>query len=158
MTTSSDLPKICLNMIVKNESRVIMRLLESVSSYIDYYRICDTGSTDDTITIIREFFESRGIPGAIYEEPFRDFGYNRTFALEKCHTDAITNAADYILLLDADMQLNIKVPPTISGIILQKPAVVHIVYSRVRPRFSIKTSAYWRIVPDIPIGVSHTNI
>jgi tetratricopeptide (TPR) repeat protein len=113
MTTAaiSDLPKICLNMIVKNESRVIMRLLESVSKYIDYYCICDTGSTDDTITIIREFFESRGIPGAIYEEPFRDFGYNRSFALEKCHTDAITSAADYILLLDADMKLNIKVSP-----------------------------------------------
>jgi len=107
----SDSPKICLNMIVKNESRVILRLLESVFSYIDYYCICDTGSTDNTIPMIREFFDSRNIPGSIYEEPFRDFGYNRTFALEKCREDEITRDADYVLLLDADMKLQIKVSP-----------------------------------------------
>jgi len=110
-TTTKNTPKICLNMIVKNESRIILRLLESVCPYIDYYCICDTGSTDDTIQIIRQFFDSRGILGAIYEEPFRDFGYNRTFALKKCREDEVTRAADYVLLLDADMKLEIKVSP-----------------------------------------------
>ena len=91
--------KLCLNMIVKNESRVIMRLLESVVDIIDSYCICDTGSTDETITIIENFFTNRGIPGKIPREPFRDFGYNRSFALKQCET----MNADYILLLDADM-------------------------------------------------------
>ena len=50
-----NIPKICLNMIVKNESKVITRLLESVSPIIDTYCICDTGSTDDT----KEIFISR---------------------------------------------------------------------------------------------------
>ena len=98
-------------MIVKNESRVISRLLESVRSYVDYYCICDTGSTDDTIQIIQTFFESHGIPGVIYEEPFRDFGYNRTFALEKCRENKMTAKADYVLLLDADMKFEVKVSP-----------------------------------------------
>lgn len=91
--------KLCLNMIVRNESRVILRLLESVVNVIDSYCICDTGSTDDTITIIENFFTNRGIPGKIPREPFRDFGYNRSFALKQCEP----MNADYILLLDADM-------------------------------------------------------
>ena len=54
-------PKLCLNMIVKNESKVIRRLLESAAPIIDSYCICDTGSTDDTKEIIRDFFKSRNI-------------------------------------------------------------------------------------------------
>ena len=98
--------KLCLNMIVKNESNVILRLLESVSSLIDYYCICDTGSTDNTKELITNFFKTKGILGKIIEEPFRDFGYNRSFALKACET--IPNI-DYILLLDADMVLTGKI-------------------------------------------------
>jgi len=93
-------PTICLNMIVKNESRVIRRLLESVAPWIDSYCICDTGSTDDTIQIIESFFSELQIPGKVVQEPFRDFGYNRTFALNACKD---MEKADYLLLLDADM-------------------------------------------------------
>ena len=95
-------PTLCLNMIVKNESKVIRRILESVSSIIDSYCICDTGSTDDTIQIIQSYFEEKNIPGKIVCEPFRDFGYNRTFVLQSCEN---TPLSDYILLLDADMVL-----------------------------------------------------
>lgn len=90
-------------MIVKNESRVIQRLLSSVAPFIDAYVICDTGSTDDTIPLIRSFFQIQGIPGHIVEEPFRDFGYNRSFALQKA--DELATECDYVLLLDADMIL-----------------------------------------------------
>lgn len=98
----NDTPKICLNMIVKNESRVIIRLLESVINIIDGYCICDTGSTDNTIPLITEYFKKHNIPGKIVEEPFRDFGYNRTFALKAA---AEIPNMDYLLLLDADMIL-----------------------------------------------------
>jgi tetratricopeptide (TPR) repeat protein len=93
-------------MIVKNESRIIRRLLESVIGVIDTYCICDTGSTDDTIDKIRAFFEERGIPGTIVQEPFVDFGYNRTFALKAC--ESMSPCPDYILLLDADMVLDVR--------------------------------------------------
>ena len=99
---SPDIPKLCLNMIVKNESKVILRLLESVATLIDGYCICDTGSTDNTVVLIESFFKAKGIPGKIIQEPFRDFGYNRTFALNACKD--IPNM-DYVLLLDADMVL-----------------------------------------------------
>jgi tetratricopeptide (TPR) repeat protein len=97
--------KICLNMIVKNESKIITRLLTSVLPIIDSYCICDTGSTDNTVEIIENFFKDHSIEGKIINEPFRDFGYNRTFALKAC--EGMENA-DYLLLLDADMKLRIN--------------------------------------------------
>jgi len=103
ITIKDNIPKLCLNMIVKNESKVILRLLESVIALIDGYCICDTGSTDNTIEIIETFFKTKGISGKIIREPFRDFGYNRTFALNACKD--IQNM-DYLLLLDADMVLS----------------------------------------------------
>lgn len=89
-------------MIVKNESKIIRRLFDSVSNIIDSYCICDTGSVDGTPQIIQEYFEAKGIPGKVIEEPFRDFGYNRTHSLLACAGMA---NADYILLMDADMIL-----------------------------------------------------
>jgi tetratricopeptide (TPR) repeat protein len=94
---------ICLNMIVKNESRIIKRLLESALPIIDTYCICDTGSSDNTIEIIKNFFDSHGITGEIYNEPFQNFGYNRSHALKKAE-----GKGTYVLLLDADMKLVIK--------------------------------------------------
>ncbi len=94
--------KICLNMIVKNESKIILRLLESVLSIINCYCICDTGSTDDTIKIITDYFNLKNITGKIFTETFINFEYNRNYALQKC-----IGMSDYILLLDADMVLSI---------------------------------------------------
>ena len=47
--------KLALNMIVKNEEHVIKSTLECISKYIDYYIICDTGSTDNTKKFIKDF-------------------------------------------------------------------------------------------------------
>ncbi len=89
-------------MIVKNESKIIIRLFDSVIDIIDTYCICDTGSTDNTCEIIDEYFKSKNMSGKIIKEPFRNFEYNRTFAVKACY-----GMSDYILLLDADMVLNI---------------------------------------------------
>ena len=94
---------ICLNMIVRNESRIIKRLLQSVLHMIDTYVICDTGSTDDTPNIIKSFFDENLIPGEVITEPFKNFGYNRTFALK-----AARSKATYALLLDADMIFKVE--------------------------------------------------
>lgn len=96
-------PTLCLNMIVKNESKIIKRLFDSVISIIDSYCICDTGSTDNTIQIIEDYFKEKGKPGKIIQEPFKNFCYNRNFALQQC-----IGLSDYVLLLDADMILQIK--------------------------------------------------
>jgi tetratricopeptide (TPR) repeat protein len=102
LSTNVSMPSLCLNMIVKNESRVILRLLESVFSIIDCYCICDTGSTDNTQEIIQEFFQEKWIPGKILKHEFVNFEYSRNFALKACE-----GMSDYILFLDADMILQI---------------------------------------------------
>lgn len=89
-------------MIVKNESKIITRLFDSVVDIIDSYCICDTGSTDNTVQLICEYFLAHGKPGKVIVEPFKNFEHNRTFALHAC---ANNPDIDYILLMDADMVL-----------------------------------------------------
>jgi len=96
-------PTVCLNMIVKNEGKIIERLLMSVLPIIDYYCICDTGSTDNTKEVITTFFKSKNIDGFIFDEKFINFAHNRNVALKKC-----VGLTDYVLLLDADMVIEVK--------------------------------------------------
>ena len=96
------MPSICLNSIVKNEGSIILRMLKSVEPIIDTYCICDTGSTDNTIELIKNFFDERNIYGLIINEPFVNFEHNRNIALKACY-----GMSDYILLMDADMVLDI---------------------------------------------------
>jgi len=96
-------PTLCLNMIVKNESKIIKRLFDSVLPIIDSYCICDTGSTDDTVNMIKTYFNAKNIPGKVVFEPFKNFCHNRNFALQSA-----VGMSDYLLLMDADMMMEIK--------------------------------------------------
>ena len=55
---------LCPNMIVKNESHVILRLLNSVAPIIDYWVIADTGSTDGTQEIIKNYYNIEKMLGS----------------------------------------------------------------------------------------------
>ncbi len=48
---------ICLNMIVKNEEHIIQKTLNNIYNNIkiDYWVICDTGSDDETCSLIIDF-------------------------------------------------------------------------------------------------------
>ena len=100
---------ICLNMIVKNESHIISHTLNNILEHmnIDYWVISDTGSTDDTVNIIQDFFKERGISGEIFHDKWKDFGHNRTKALEHAY-----GKSDYLFIFDADDLIhgNIKLP------------------------------------------------
>jgi len=89
-----------LSMIVKNESHVIKRLLNSVAPAIDYWAIVDTGSTDGTQQIIKDFFEEKGIPGELIEIEWKDFATSRNVALQ-----AVESKVDYGFWIDADEEL-----------------------------------------------------
>lgn len=92
-------PSICLNMIVKNEEHIIIETLNNLCSYItfDYWVISDTGSTDITKSLITTFFAEKQIPGELVDHEWKDFGYNRSKALESAY-----NKTDYLLIFDAD--------------------------------------------------------
>jgi glycosyltransferase involved in cell wall biosynthesis len=86
---------LCLNMIVKNESRVIERCLGSLKHLVDYWVIVDTGSMDETREIIKKCMH--GIPGELHERQWVNFAHNRNEALALAK-----NKGDYLLFVDAD--------------------------------------------------------
>jgi glycosyltransferase involved in cell wall biosynthesis len=98
---------ICLNMIVKNEEKVLSRLLRSVKDYIDYYVIVDTGSTDDTIELVRREMAAFGIEGEVHEREWVNFGVNRQQALELA---VAADKTDWLLFIDADEELGVSDP------------------------------------------------
>ena len=89
--------RIGLCMIMKDESHIVHEVLNSVHEIIDTFCIVDTGSTDNTIQIVKDFFESKKIEGEIHERPWIGFGENRSEALKLCN-----GKMDYILMIDAD--------------------------------------------------------
>jgi glycosyltransferase involved in cell wall biosynthesis len=94
---------LCLCMIVCNEAHVIGRALKSVRGIIDYWVICDTGSTDSTPAEILKALV--GIPGELHRVPWVDFGHNRSDVLRRAR-----GKADYILIMDADMIAHVHAP------------------------------------------------
>ena len=87
--------RICLSMIVKNETAVIERCLRSVRPYIHAWAIADTGSSDGTQELVRRTMQ--GLPGELIERPWVDFSTNRNQALELAR-----RYGDYALIIDAD--------------------------------------------------------
>ena len=87
--------RVCLNMIVKNESKVIERCLVSTRPFVDTWVIVDTGSSDGTQDIISRSLAD--LPGELHERPWRNFGANRSEALLFAR-----DRADFTLIIDAD--------------------------------------------------------
>lgn len=94
-------PRICLNMIVKDESPVIGRCLDSVLPFIDHWVIVDTGSNDNTRKLVAQHLAA--LPGTLHERPWRNFAHNRNEALELARREL--DAADYVFFIDADEKL-----------------------------------------------------
>ena len=98
---------ICLNMIVKNETKNLERLFASLYKYIDYFVIADTGSDDDTIDMIRQLGKMYNIPGKVVEHQWVDFSHNRQLVLEEA-VMAIKKGehhCKWLLIIDADEEL-----------------------------------------------------
>jgi tetratricopeptide (TPR) repeat protein len=133
-------------MIVKNEAAVIRRCLDSVRPLIDAWCVVDTGSSDGTQEIVRAALGD--LPGALHERPWRDFGHNRTEAL-----DLARPLADYALLIDADEELVLptgyRLPPLGAGAYLTLHRSGRSTMSFYRIQL-VKCSLPWRYV-----GVLH---
>lgn len=96
-------PKIALGMIVKNEEKVIIKTLKSVIAAVDCMFIYDTGSTDGTIDLIKEF-EKQIAPKRIYmlHGEFVNFEVTRNELLKFIDNHHAAQDVDFVLLLDAN--------------------------------------------------------
>lgn len=86
--------KISLCMIIKNEEKYLSECLESVKNAVDEIIVVDTGSTDNSIDIAKNY-------GArIFQfEWINDFSAARNYSIEQA-------TSDWILYLDADERLD----------------------------------------------------
>lgn len=94
-----DSKTVALVMIVKDEAHVIQKTLQNILDNIDLdsWFISDTGSTDGTQDLIKDFFLSKNIPGELFHNDWVNFGVNRTLSIANAF-----GKSDYILLFDAD--------------------------------------------------------
>ena len=95
----------CLVMIVRDEEDTIKKCLTSVSPYISYWVIVDTGSKDNTIQVIKETMDELGIPGELHERPWVNFEVNRTESLELAK-----DKCDFRWIIDADDTFSLDDP------------------------------------------------
>lgn len=121
------MPKLVLILMVKNESKIIERCMKSVDGLVDAFCVTDTGSTDNTRDIVKDFLKTR--KGCLIECEWKDFGHNRTISFEGAQAyvrDTLKwdTKDTYGLLLDGDM---VFVPGT-----LKKQALGEVGYTIVQ--------------------------
>jgi glycosyltransferase involved in cell wall biosynthesis len=103
--------RVCLCLMVRDESAVLERCLDAAAPIVDALCLCDTGSRDDTVERAEGWLAGRGLPGRVFRHEWRDFGANRTLALEAARSLVFELGWDpdrtYLLFLDADMVLSV---------------------------------------------------
>lgn len=98
--------KLVLTQIVKNEGHVITRMLNSIKSIVDIIVLIDTGSTDDTIAVVKKWGEENSIETHVFERPFDNFEASRNYSIEMGRAVTKDRGNDYWgFWLDADEQL-----------------------------------------------------
>lgn len=103
---------VCLNMIVRNESKNILRCLNSCLQFLRSEDKCtgaivisDTGSTDDTIEKIHQFGKEHDIPVTVHSDEWvHDYAKNRNIALR--YAMSLYHGENwYYMFMDADTEL-----------------------------------------------------
>jgi glycosyltransferase involved in cell wall biosynthesis len=94
---------IVLLMMVKNEEARITVSFDSVKDFTNTFVILDTGSTDQTIPIIKEYCSKNNITLHLKEESFVNFEVSRNVSLD--FADEVLKEQKYILLLDCNDEL-----------------------------------------------------
>ncbi len=98
-------PTLSLCMIVKDEEQFLPMCLDSVKDYVDEIIIVDTGSTDRTVEIAEKY------NAKIYHHPWENsFSKARNYSLKYA-------TSNWILILDADEELDAKDAPGLKTVI-----------------------------------------
>lgn len=106
-------------MIVKNEEAVLARCLDSLKSLVEEIIIVDTGSTDKTKEIARQYTDQ------VYDYTWQnDFAAARNYAFSKAHMDYIYSA-DADEMLDEENQARFL---TLKRAMLPEIEIVQMVY------------------------------
>ncbi len=86
-----------------NEAHQIRRCLQSVA-WCDHIVVVDSGSTDGTVEICREFTDK------VFHHEWQGYGHQKRYALERCETE-------WILNIDADEEVSPKLREEIERVL-----------------------------------------
>jgi glycosyltransferase involved in cell wall biosynthesis len=102
--------KLILTQIMKNESHVAKRMLDSIKSIVDGICVIDTGSTDDSIEVVRKWGSDNGIETYVFERPFDNFENSRNYSFQKARELFLKDDVNtyYNFWLDFDEQMIIS--------------------------------------------------
>jgi glycosyltransferase involved in cell wall biosynthesis len=95
------MPSVGLALIVKNEEDNLPRLLESVSGAFDYVVLCDTGSTDKTVKVFREWAEREQAAHPTMGWIVVDYHWDDDFSAARNYADSFLYT-DWKVWADAD--------------------------------------------------------
>lgn len=97
--TTTNVIRVCAALMLKNERDAIVRTLDSLNDKVDGFVVYDTGSTDDTLDLIRKYFESEPHRVDIKIGEFVDYGPSRNTLLDFADETA---KYDFAILIDAN--------------------------------------------------------
>lgn len=98
----SKMVKLAVLLMVKDEEKTIETTLKTLPNIVDGLIVYDTGSTDNTVQIIKDFCMEAGIKTLIKEGKFIDFATSRNIMLDSA--DAYEEF-DFFLILDSNDQV-----------------------------------------------------
>lgn len=109
--------RLVLVMIVKNEGKIIHRVMQSCVGLVSGFCICDTGSTDDTVARAEAVAKSCNLPIAVPRHRWKNFGVNRSLSFAEgakfCDAQGWDRSRTFGLLLDGDMILRPLAEPAV---------------------------------------------
>jgi glycosyltransferase involved in cell wall biosynthesis len=109
--------KLVLTQIMKNEAHVITRMLNSIKPIVDIVCLIDTGSTDNTIEVVKNWGQENNIETHVFERPFDNFENSRNYSIQMSREVTKDRGNDYWgFWLDADETIEILPTFNKSGI------------------------------------------
>jgi len=85
----------------RDNEDIIERMLDSIVDYVDSICMCDTGSKDKTLSILKKYqedFIAQGKEFYIFHDEWKNFGHNRTISM----IHARNMNVEYFMLIDTD--------------------------------------------------------
>src|SRR3989338_7466301 len=96
--------KICVNIITKNSSAVLIAALRSIKKIVDELLVDDDGSTDGTVELVKKY------GGKVFTSRGKTLGQRKQGLIEKAK-------GDWILILDADERVSKELKKEIKQIL-----------------------------------------
>ena len=100
--------KLVLTQIMKNEAHVVTRMLDSIKSIVDIVCLVDTGSTDNTIEVVKNWGKENNVETHVFERAFDNFENSRNYSIQVAREVTKDRGNDYWgFWLDADETIEI---------------------------------------------------